>query len=292
MTSNDFLQLTDPHERIDWLVGNSADLPAMPKVAVQVTRLVDDKSSSATLVAKTLSTDQVLTARLLKMANSAYYGAPRRVSTVTDAIVLLGMRTIRDMAMAVSCQDLLGRAVTAYAIRRGDLWRHSLCVGFAAQHLARKARYQIAEEAFVAGLLHDIGKVLISLRLSDEFAEIHRLSTEEDGMAFHEAERKVLGFDHAQVGARMAELWNLPPLLVSCIRYHHEPASDPEKSKLTSIVHLADVLCMMLGIGLGEDGLRYSLAEGTLESLHLDEVAIESALIAITEFATSASSGF
>ena len=286
MTPYEFQLLTDPQERLEWLVANSGDLPALPKIAFQVTRLVGNPNTSASQVARALATDQALTARVLKMANSAYYGAPRRVSTVTDAIVLLGMRSIRDMAMAVSCHDLLDREVGGYSIRRGDLWRHSLCCGYGAQQLARRARYQIAEEAFVAGLLHDIGKVVISLKLADEFAQITELSIEKQ-MPFQIAEREVLGFDHADVGARMCEIWNLPPQLVATIRYHHKPKEQEPYSPLTSIVHLSDVLCMILGIGLGGDGLRYTLEADTLETLRLTEDDIETVLAAMTEFVSS-----
>ncbi|MDR3710242.1 MAG: HDOD domain-containing protein [Capsulimonadaceae bacterium] len=284
MTPVAFKSLTDPEQRIEWLVENAADLPSQARIAMAVTKLVNQNSASAAQVAKTISGDQVLTARVLKMANSAFYGAPRRISTLTDAIVLLGMRAIRDMAMSVSCQDLLDREVHGYSIRRGDLWKHSSCVGFAAQQLARRAKYSVAEEAFVAGLLHDIGKVIISHRLSDEFVEITRRS-EEQGVAYYDAERMVLGFDHAEIGARMCERWNLPPQLVTTIRYHHNPSAQPDSPPLTRIVHLADVLCMMLGIGLGGDGLRYKLEDGVVASLGLDDEAIEQVLSMVIEYA-------
>jgi putative nucleotidyltransferase with HDIG domain len=250
-----------------------------------VTRLVNQSNTSAKQVANALSTDQVLTARVLRMANSAFYGAPRRISTLTDAIVLLGMRSIRDIAMSVSCQDMLDREVYGYGIRRGDLWKHSSCCGFAAQALARKAKYQIAEEAFVAGLLHDIGKVIISHMLADEFVEIMRLACE-NGVPFLDAERDILGFEHAEIGARMAERWNLPPQLVTTIRYHHTPSLQPRQTPLTWLVHLADVLCMMLGIGLGGDGLRYELEDGTVEKLGLSDADVEQVLSQVIEYSS------
>jgi putative nucleotidyltransferase with HDIG domain len=271
--------------RLHWLIEETGDLPTLPKVTMEVAQLVDSPTASANKVATALGRDQVLTAQVLKMANSAFYGAPRRISTVTDAIVLLGMHTIRDMTMAVSCQDVLDREVISYAIRRGDLWKHSMCVGYAAQQIAKLARYRVTEEAFVAGLLHDIGKVLISTYLSKEFGEV-MVHAQDMNQSFSNAEQDVLGFDHAEVGARLTEHWNLPSHLVQAIRYHHTPSQQDPSSPLTSIVHLADVLCITLGIGLGTDGLQYSLEYNTLEMLHLDDAAVDGLLMLISEFAT------
>ncbi len=271
-------------QRLKWLIQDTPDLPTIPHVTMEVANLVDSPNASAPRVAQAMARDQGLTAKVLKMANSAFYGAPRKISTVTDAIVMLGMHTIRNMTMAVSCQDVLDREVSSYSIRRGDLWKHSMCVAYAAQQIAKLARYKITEEAFVAGLLHDIGKVLISTYLSVEFGEV-MAHAQAMNQSFSSAEQDVLGFDHAEVGARLTEHWNLPSHLVQAIRFHHNPSYQDPPNQLTSIVHLADVLCITLGIGLGTDGLQYSLENETLERLKLDDSALDSLLIAISEFA-------
>jgi putative nucleotidyltransferase with HDIG domain len=274
-------------KRLHWLIEETNDLPTLPQVTMEVAQLVDSQTASAPKVAQALARDQVLTAQVLKMANSAFYGAPRRISTVTDAIVLLGMHTIRNMTMAVSCQNVLDREVLSYAIRRGDLWKHSICVAYAAQQIAKRAKYRITEEAFVAGLLHDIGKVLISTYLSAEFNNV-MVHAREMNQSFSSAEQDILGFDHAEVGARLTEHWNLPNHLVQAIRYHHNPSWQDPPNTLTAIVHLADVLCITLGIGLGSDGLQYALEQATLERLNLDEAAVDSLLMLISEFAANA----
>lgn len=292
--SADLTEFEEPEARLSWLLQYARDIPPLPRVAVQVANLVDQPNTSAAQVAQALSMDQVLTARVLKLANSAFYGAPRKISTVTEAIVLLGMRTIRNMTMAVSCFDLYDRDVKGYTERRGDMWRHSLCCGYAAQQIAARVRYPLPEEAFVAGLLHDIGKVLISLRLSNEFGmALDRVI--EEKITFVEAELEILGFDHAQVGAHMSEAWNLPPQLVSAIRWHHDPASAVETppagnksgrnaGKLAAIVHVSDLVCITLGIGLGGDGLHYRLQEGVLDLLGLDAEAIDGFLMIVSDF--------
>ena len=268
--------MQDAEARLETLVRQVRDLPALPDMAVKVMRLTDDARASANDVARVLAADQAMTARVLKLANSAFYGVPRRVSTVTDAVVLLGMRTVRNMTVALGCQPVLERALPGYALRPGDLWRHSFCCAFAAQCLAKRARYRVAEEAFVGGLLHDIGKVILNTHMQAEFAAVLRYASEND-VPFMDAERAVLGFDHAEAGARVLARWNLPPALVDCVRYHHEPLSQPTPSPLTGLVHLADVMCLMLGIGLGGDGLQYPLQEGVLDLLQLSAADFEQA---------------
>lgn len=264
----------DSEARLDSLVRQVRDLPAMPDLAFKVMRMVDDPAISANDVARVLSADQAMTARLLKLANSAFYGASRRIGTVTEAVVLLGMRTVRNMTVALKCQDLLIAPLPGYALQQGDLWRHSFCCAYAAQCLAKRSGYRIVEEAFVGGLLHDIGKVVLNIYMQAEFACVAEMAASGE-VAFMDAERAVLGFDHAEAGARILEKWNLPAPLVGCVRYHHTPLEQPTPTPLTSLVHLADVLCLMLGVGLGADGLNYPLQPGTLELLDLKESDFE-----------------
>ena len=272
----------DVEARLQRLVREVRDLPALPESTLKVMHLTDDPRTNAADIARALSVDQAMTVRLLKLANSAFYGGMRRVATVTEAVVLLGQRTVRNMALALSCQAMLDRALPGYGMDTGDLWRHSFCCAYAAQVLARKAGYRVAEEAFVGGLLHDIGKVILSLYLQVEFAKVAKLASLAS-LPFMEAERLVLGFDHAEAGARVLEKWNLPTPLVGCVRYHHAPQDQPEPSALTAIVHLADVQCLMMGIGLGGDGLNYPLQESALALLHLSEADFEEAALLVSE---------
>lgn len=281
----------DADVRLENLVRQVRDLPAMPDLAFKVMRLVDDPQTNAADVARVLSADQALTARLLKLANSAFYGASRRISTVTEAVVLLGMRTVRNMTVALKCQDMLAAALPGYAMRQGDLWRHSFCCAYAAQCLAKRSGYRIVEEAFVGGLLHDIGKVVINVYLQAEFACIADLAAA-DNLPFMDAERAVLGFDHAEAGGRVLEKWRLPPTLVECVRYHHAPLDQPIPTPLTALVHVADVLCLMLGVGLGADGLNYPLQDGTLEMLRLTASDFEETTLHVSEALSQSESLF
>ena len=135
------------------------DLPALPQVVVQVIKLTEDPDSTAQDINYVLNQDQAITAKVLKMANSAFYGFPRRIGSVTDAIIMLGFRTLRSIVMAASVSDILNKEIEGYALEYGELWRHSQCTAMAARLIARKSKFAFLDLAYTAALLHDIGKV-------------------------------------------------------------------------------------------------------------------------------------
>lgn len=268
------MNTTGVNDRLLQLVQTVRDLPALPEVVVKVMRLAEDPRSDAQSIARVIATDQAMTARVLKLANSAFYGLPRRVSTLSEAVVILGFRTIKNLAIAASTFELLNREVAGYWLQRGELWRHSLACAIGAQLIARRVRLPVVEEAFVSGLLHDIGKVAINLFVREQFDQIMERALQ-DRIPFVEAEQAVLGFNHAIAGAMIAEKWNLPASLVSVIRYHHQPSSAPDRDVMVSIVHLADLLSITLGIGIGSDGLYYTLEDGTLAMFGLEQADVD-----------------
>ncbi len=253
---------------LETLVRQVRDLPALPAAVVRVMQLTDDPKAGTADVARAMASDQALAARVLRLANSAFYGSSRRISTVSEAVTTLGMRTTRNLVMATSCQEMLEQDIAGYALPRGALWRHSLACASAARALAQRARYRATEEAFVAGLLHDIGKVVLNTYLKEQFARVFLRAARGD-MTFAQAEREVLGFDHAEAGARLLERWNLPDSLVTAVRWHHAPLASPSPSLLPCLVHVADAVCLTLGIGLGLDGLAYMFHPEALAALDL-----------------------
>lgn len=262
-------------------------LPALPVVAMRVMQLTGDTQNSAREVALAISRDPSFAARILQMANSAYYGLPRSVGTISEAVVLLGMRTVRNIAIAAATRDLLSRELSGYALGRGDLWRHSMATAICARGLAESTRRHDPEEAFVAGLLHDIGKIVMSLYVGEAYAEL-QARMETDNLSFLEAERATFGFDHAEVGGIMAKKWNLPTQLTEAIAHHHEPMQDGKVSSLAAVVHIANVICLFAGIGIGADGLRTNLCDQALIALGMTEHDVESALdLLVTHVAQS-----
>ncbi len=191
-------------------------------------------------------------------------------------MLCLGTIKILQLVMSVHTTSLLAREQKGYGLEPGMLWRHSVAVALASSLFAQRLRLANGGLAFTAGLLHDIGKVILNQYVADDFAEIVRRVTA-DHLSFVEAEQQVLGFSHEEVGALIAETWRLPEAIVQCIRYHHNPGGLDPSNTLVDAVYLANCVCLLLGIGLGEDGLcsradqavidRHGLCEHDLEAI-------------------------
>lgn len=264
-------------DRLESILNRVRDLPPLPQVLGKVLAVINDPKSSAKDVARVMALDQGLATRILRLANSAYYGFSRQVATVDEAVVRLGLGEIRSQVLVIAAKDVIRRPVTGYQLDRLGLWRHSLVSAFAASRLSRALRQKRQDEAFMAGLLHDVGKLILDEYVATEFSGILRL-VEEESVPFQEAELRVLGFDHAQVGAKVIERWALPPDLVAAVAYHHRPSEAQLGRELAALAHLGDLVSMMLGQGLGVDGLGYKLDESALEILGLSQDQIVSAV--------------
>lgn len=267
---------------LDDVVRQVDDLPTLPAVITEVMRLTEDPNATAQDINRVVSQDQALTAKVLKLANSAYYGFPRRIATVTDATVLLGFQTLRSIVMAAAVSDLLSREIQGYSLAPGELWRHSQATAMASRLLARQSKYAAGDVAYTAGLLHDIGKVILNHYLEAAYQPVVD-EVMNNGASFYDAESRILGFNHAEVGAKVAAKWNLPTHLVEAIANHHTPGKANVDPKLTAIVHLADSLTMMMGIGLGIDGLLYPMEEDAIKLLGLSSEVLEDTISRLTD---------
>ncbi len=254
---------------IDEIIEKTTDLPSIPEAALSVVRMANDVHATASAIADRIAHDQSLTARVLRLSNSAYYGLPRQITNLQDAVVLLGMKTVRHLALVASTFPWLTQARKGYALGPHALWEHSIAVSIGSQLLAGRTRGVNTDEAFTGGLLHDIGKVVLSMWLEDKISGLVSRSIQEH-LPFDQIERETLGFDHAEVGAYLAERWNLPDGLTHSIRYHHCPNNCSPTEPLVDVVHIADGLAMSLGYGLGGDGLCYQICPEAIERLGLD----------------------
>jgi putative nucleotidyltransferase with HDIG domain len=245
-----------------------AELPPMPSSIQEVISACDDQDMTVGQLSQVVLRDQNLTANILKLANSSFYGHARRVTTVTEAVVMLGFSAIKSLAISSHTARLLSGSLPGYGLQQGELWRHSISVAFTARRLAVEVQLAPVEEAFVAGLLLDIGKTILSSYMENAFDEVTRIS-QERRVPFHEVEAELLGFDHAELGAQIASSWSFPPELEEAIRFHHSPSGATLKPALSHCVHLADAACMMLGVGLGADGLMYGMDPASLAVLDI-----------------------
>ncbi len=260
---------------LDRIVDRVATLPHLPDTVLRLVSVVSNPDSSVEQIVEAIRYDQSLTAEVLRLCNSAYYGLARTIDSLDAAICLLGTSKVFQLVMAAHARTLLGRPQEGYGLPAGMLWLHSAGVATAARLLARRMRLPQMGLLFTAGLLHDVGKIVLNEFVQAQYLEVVRQVTQE-GVSFCEAEQRVLGYTHAEAGARLAERWNLPRAMVRCIGYHHTPADLPQADPLVDAVHLADAVCLLLGIGTGHDGLAYRGSATVLRRCGLTELDLES----------------
>ncbi len=250
--------------------------PSMPGAAVQLLALIEDPDINVSQIESILQRDAGLTANLLKLANSAYFGIPSKIGSVRQAVLLLGLKRLIQMVIASCVSAIMDKPIPGYELPPGELWRHSIAVSVAAEGLVNELNVEAAEELFTAALLHDVGKLILGRPMADAF---HQINDEiSRGIALEAAEEKVLGTNHADVGARILSQWSLPGNIVNAVRWHHDPEAAEKTDPMLDIVHVANVLCIMIGIGVGRDGLRHEPSQVVvkrlgLESHHLEKVA-------------------
>lgn len=236
------------NEMLKRVILSTCDIPAVPHVALKVIKLIDAPGTRLDDLQKTIMADQALTSRILKIANSAYYGLMHNVDTISEAVKIMGFNTLRNLVLAAATKEVYKR----FGIIEQKLWEHSLGVSIAASLIARvRGRIKI-EEASIAGLLHDVGKALMNNAMPERFLLLME-RVYDDRVPFSSVEREFFEFSHAEAGYILAETWGFPLILCDVIRDHHNCESqldvEPYKEELCKIVSLADTLCVKLGIG-------------------------------------------
>jgi putative nucleotidyltransferase with HDIG domain len=252
------------------LLSRIDDLPPLPAVAARVMSMAEDDRTSAMDLAQVLATDQALTAKLIRISNSAYYGFARRISTVREAVVMLGFKQVRQVAVGASLMN---------AFKRGQddgfdldlFWGHSVAVAVAAEALARKSFAVKPEDAFTAGILHDIGRLVLRQVMPAEFAAAVAMARSGEA-PLHIAEITTTGYAHDEVGKALGELWKFPGHLVDAVRCHHDESLTPADG-LPGVIAQANRLMLHYGLYCG-----YDLEGGELEPLPPDLAAVESAV--------------
>jgi putative nucleotidyltransferase with HDIG domain len=230
------------------LVDEVRDLPlTVSDVLAQVITECDNADASVSSLARIMAADQALAAMVLKLANSAYYGYARRIESLPDAVVLLGFASVKNLAITASITRLLATDRDDLSEVRQGIFEHSLATAVCARILGRTRRVS-GEKAFVAGLLHDLGLIILVCYAKDRFRTLVALA-EERGVTLEDVEDEVLGFSHAELGALVAAEWQFPPALCDALRHHHNPQAAETDKTLTNAVHLADWVAKRMGVG-------------------------------------------
>ncbi len=238
------------------LVLKVTDLPTLPLMMSTITRLMQDPRTSAEELGRAIGTDPALVSKVLKLVNSAFYGFPGRISTITQAIVILGFSTIRNVVLTTSVLKAFGRNSAQKGFNIESFWEHSLLTGAIARALAIEREANFTEETFIAGLLHDMGRIILSQKLTPEYEKVIA-HWETKGGTWIEAEQAVLGLTHGEIGGWLAHKWNLPIPFIEVMRCHHhpieslntEPPPQQETTNLVFLVHAADALSKNLKDG-------------------------------------------
>lgn len=252
----------DSRDRADLrrVVEKITSLPTLPGVVTRITRLLDNPDTTASEVGKEISQDQVLSAKVLKLVNSGFYGFSQPISTIPHAMVLLGFGVVKTLVMSTTVLDMMAQSMAG-------LWQHSLACARTCGVLARHLEMDEPEEVSVTGLLHDLGKVVLEQHLPEEFAQVRQI-VDDENVLFYEAEEQVLdGANHSALGAWLLDRWQLPGHIVDPIRYHHDFHPARQHLERTAVVHLADVLVRAEGYGFGGDYRIPTVSESAMETL-------------------------
>ena len=256
-------------------VENLASLPTLPGVVQLITQMVSSDDTSARDVGELISRDQVLSSKVLKLVNSPVYGFPGRISSVNHALVLLGFNVVKGLVLSAAVFDSL-------AEQTSDLWEHSLGTAIISRRLARELGTGDPEEVMIAGLLHDLGKVVMR-HLDPERCDAVARTTSLSNQTIAEAERHIFGVDHTTFGAWITEYWHLPPRLGEALMYHHKPMKAQHSFETAAIVHLADILARGMGFGDGGDNTMPPIDHEAFELLKVSDKIIATVIAASDE---------
>ncbi|MFQ5537928.1 MAG: HDOD domain-containing protein [Gemmatimonadota bacterium] len=253
-------------------VSGAGRVASPPLIYERLTEVIHHPRSGAADIATVISEDQGLTARLLRVVNSAFFSLPWRVDTVTAAVRVVGTQQIRDLAVATAVVRLFDD-VPSELIHMDSFWHHSLACGVTARVLATHRGEENIERFFVAGLLHDVGRLLMFTNAGSEMAEAMQISAESRA-PLYTVEREVLGLDHARVGGALMEEWNFPPALLEAVRFHHDPLRASRFPAEVSAIHVSDIVAHALAWGKSGEPYVPPLKPPAWECLALDPALI------------------
>lgn len=262
----------------DRILQSMDQLPPFPMVIQRAIQLIEDPRSSAQSLVDVIQFDPGITANILKLCNSAYFGLRKPVSSLREAVVMVGFDQLMEIVLSQESATFLQEPCKGYDLGQTDLWRHSVACALLSRIISKRLNQGVALTLFTAALLHDIGKMMLGQFVQDYFGQIRGLIGEKP-LSFNEAEKEILGIDHAELGGRVAEKWKFPRSIILAIRYHHTPSQVSEDRDVVEMVALCDVVAMLTGIGGGADGLTYHGNGEVMKRHHLNEKDVEQFIV-------------
>jgi putative nucleotidyltransferase with HDIG domain len=252
-------------------------LPPMSPAQNKIVTMLGAPDVNINEVIELIQYDPAVTSGVLKLVNSAYFGLSQQVTSIKQAVVLLGFKQVHRIVLTVSFSPVMNSKISGYGLPSGALWQHSVATAVASETIARTIEYPQADEAFTAALMHDIGKIALSSFVDEYYQRIDEESRAA-GESFEVIEKKILGIDHAEAGAIILKNWGIPKNLFMPVLWHHSPetCTDNDVSPIVDIVHLADNLCIASGFGVGRDGLQYRISPAVMHRLRFKSTMLES----------------
>ncbi len=257
------------------IVSQIDQLEPIPPIAGQILALAEDSDTSISDIAELIMNDPGMTANLLRTCNSAYFGLNRKVDSVREAIGFVGLDYIVQLVMLNSVSKNFSKPSTGYGLGEGQLWRHAVAAAHIAKSLAERFGFKSSRHLlYTAALIKDIGKLILGRFVAFSYEEINIL-VHSKGFSFNDAEKQIIGMSHEELGALVGEKWKFSDRLTFMIRHHHLTDEDARNDDQTSLVYLSDIVCMMMGIGTGADGLCYRFYGDVLRRMNLTEADLQ-----------------
>ena len=263
------------------IIQSIQDLPPMPQVVIEIQHAISDPNSDILQLTGIIETDQAVAAKVLKMANSAFYGMSGKISSIHQASVLLGYQTLGEIVTMAGSADILSTSMPGYGYDSQELWKHSLSVAFSAKMIAEIKNKDSIHEAHTAGLIHDVGKIILDGYILENMDQISVYMVQEE-KSFLEAERHIFGFDHAEIASEVCQTWKIPEKISLAIGCHHQP-SISNGDELSYMLHVADFIATMGGIGYDDDDALSELETGTMDFIELKRDEIRDILLKVLE---------
>jgi len=250
------------------IMSNVRSFPSIPATGARMLKMLEDPETTADEIEDVLRHDPGLTGNVLKLANSAYFGIPSKVSSVRQGVLLLGLKRLIQLVVASCISAVMDKPVPGYDLPPGDLWRHSIAVSIAAEALVKDKKNIDADDIFTPALLHDIGKLILGPFVKDELEDIEKIASK--GVPYVVAENMMLGTDHAEVGAQLLSQWSFPREVIEAVRWHHDPDFPDQARAQVDIVYVSNLLCQNNSNGNGSEGPSYDLSPAVIERLGID----------------------